>query len=58
MVKTEMLEEPKEEEENNEDMLNSDSSIAYNPVTSGMQGTFLWKITIIIWVVYKYLKMQ
>ncbi|KAK8745633.1 hypothetical protein OTU49_000299 [Cherax quadricarinatus] len=38
IVKTEVLEEPKEEEANNEDMMNSDSSIAYNPLTPAMQG--------------------
>lgn len=38
IVKTEVLEEPKEEEANSEDMMNSDSSIAYNPLTPAMQG--------------------
>ncbi|KAK3894146.1 hypothetical protein Pcinc_002087 [Petrolisthes cinctipes] len=38
IVKTEVLEEPKEEEESNEDMLNSDNSVAYNPLTPSMQG--------------------
>ncbi|XP_042222006.1 zinc finger and BTB domain-containing protein 7A-like isoform X2 [Homarus americanus] len=37
IVKTEVLEEPKEEEENS-DMMNSDSSIVYNPLTPGLQG--------------------
>lgn len=36
IVKTEVLEQPKEENENSEDMLNSDSSIAYNPALQGV----------------------
>lgn len=38
VVKTEVLEEPKAEEENEEDVMNSDNSMAYDQLTSGMQG--------------------
>ncbi|XP_066941653.1 broad-complex core protein isoforms 1/2/3/4/5-like isoform X2 [Macrobrachium rosenbergii] len=38
VVKTEILDEPKEEDESNDNLLNSDSSLAYDPLTSGMQG--------------------
>lgn len=36
IVKTEVLEQPKEENDTNEDMLNSDSSIGYNPSLQGV----------------------
>lgn len=36
IVKTEVLEQPKEENDTNEDMLNSDSSIGYNPTLQGV----------------------
>lgn len=39
VVKTEVLEEPKAEEENEEDVMNSDNSMAYDQLASGMQGT-------------------
>ncbi|XP_063598467.1 longitudinals lacking protein, isoforms H/M/V-like isoform X4 [Penaeus indicus] len=38
VVKTEVLEEPKAEEENEEDVMNSDNSMAYDQLASGMQG--------------------
>lgn len=39
IVKTEVLEQPKEENETNEDLLNSDSSIGYNPALQGVLMT-------------------
>ncbi|MPC32255.1 Longitudinals lacking protein, isoform G [Portunus trituberculatus] len=36
IVKTEVLEQPKEENESSEDLLNSDNSIAYNPALQGV----------------------
>ena len=38
IVKTEVLEPPKEENESSEDLLNSDNSIVYNPALQGGRG--------------------